>query len=845
MNRNRGFHVIRVKQIELQFAPKISSKESGPKAVFSSQLAHHLRISRRTREWQESEELFVPNGANLLGVRVRSYCRILLAVFLVVSVESFAGTQFNPTTTLTAQTSNNTSAANTFVTQTNGNTGAANVSKMPTRSLLYPGSTARIYAHFLPWFGFGDHMNVGYASNDPAQVQRQVVDMISRGIDGIIINWYGQGTLTHKFSYYDQATQDLMHEAELHPNFNFAIMDDAGSLKACANTVGCDITQTLINDLTYAYNTYENSPAYMYYNGRPVVYFFGQEAYTLDWTRVRASVPGNPLFIFRNGGGFSYAQSNGAFEWVAPETVTATDPLALIYLDNFDKTALSWSTAYSNTSAYKGFNDSLALWGTGRLIQQGCGQTWLTTLAESGRYYSATRQMLGIQLVTWNDYEEGTEMESGIDNCVTVSASVTGTVATWTITGEANTIDHYTVYVSQDGENLMWLADYPTSTTSIDLAPFQLNSGNYILYVQAIGQPSMTNKISAGVSLAIANQAPVAALTVSPTLGYSPVTVTASTAGSSDPDGTIGSSSINFGDGTLVAGASSGHTYAAVGSYTVTAAVTDNSGASSSTSTTVVVKAPEVIVSSPANGASLSSPVHVVAAGFSGFPVTTMQIYVDGKLTVNVPSASLDTNVSMTAGSHALVVKGWDLSGRNFMKSLSITIANPPPTAVLSLSSGSILVGASITASTAGSSDPYGSIVSTQINFGDGTIVTGAGATHQYTVAGTYTVTATVTDNQGATSTASAALVVKKQFVTISSPTAGRVSTSTVQVVGSGFSGYPVVSTQVYLDGVLKYKNSTNSVNISLNLSVGTHSICVQGWDASGATFKAFVTVTR
>ena len=44
------------------------------------------------------------------------------------------------------------------------------------------------------------------------------------------------------------------------------------------------------------------------------------------------------------------------------------------------------------------------------------------TIAEAGKYYSTTNQMLGIQLVTWNDYEEGSEIESGIDNCVTVSA---------------------------------------------------------------------------------------------------------------------------------------------------------------------------------------------------------------------------------------------------------------------------------------------------------------------------------------------------------------------------------------------------------------------------------------
>jgi len=516
---------------------------------------------------------------------------LTLLVF-VSSLGAFAGTPFKATTTLTAQTSNNTSAANTFVTQTNGNVGATNVSKIFTRSLLYTGSTAKIYAHFMPWFGFGDHMNVGYTSNDPAQVQRQVVDMISRGIDGIIIDWYGQGTITHNFAFYDQATQDLMHEAEQHPNFNFAIMDDAASLKACANTAGCDITQTLINDLTYAYNTFENSPAYMRFNGQPVVYFFGHEAYTLDWMRVRTSVPGNPLFIFRNAGGFTSAQSNGAFSWVAPETVTATDPLALLYLDNFDKTVLSWSTTYSNTSGYKGFNDSLALWGTGRLIQQGCGQTWLTTLAESGKYFSATQQMLGIQLVTWNDYEEGTEVESGIDNCVTVTASVTGTLAAWTITGQVNTVDHYTVYISQDGENLMWLADYPTSTSSVDLAQFQLNSGNYILYVQAIGKPSLTNKISSGVSLTIGNQPPVAVLNVSPGSGVVPLAITASTAGSIDPDGSIVSTVINFGDGSpSVNAVTATHTYMTAGTYNVTATVTDNLGASTSRTSAISVDA--------------------------------------------------------------------------------------------------------------------------------------------------------------------------------------------------------------------------------------------------------------
>src|SRR5262245_55789622 len=113
---------------------------------------------------------------------------------LFSSLLASAGTTFKPTTTLAAETGNNTSAAPGFAGQSNGNIAGANISKVPVRSLLYPGSTAKIYAQFLPWFGFGDHVDVGYMSTDVAQVQKQVTDMASRGIDGAIIDWYGRGT---------------------------------------------------------------------------------------------------------------------------------------------------------------------------------------------------------------------------------------------------------------------------------------------------------------------------------------------------------------------------------------------------------------------------------------------------------------------------------------------------------------------------------------------------------------------------------------------------------------------------------------------------------------------------
>lgn len=412
-----------------------------------------------------------------------------------------ATTPFKPTTTLSAETSNNTSAAASFTTQTNGNVGGANISKVSVHSLFYSGSTTKVYAQFLPWFGFGDHMNVGYTSTDTVEIQKQVADMASRGVDGAIIDWYGRGTSNPHFVSYDQASQSLMLEAQKHPGFTFAIQHDAVALQNC----GCDVTQTLIDDLNYANRTYQGSSAYMSYSGRPVFFFFGHEAYPIDWNRVRASVAGNPLLIFRNPGGFTSTQSNGAFSWVQPGTAGYS------YLDGYYSAALATPAQYSIGSAYKGFDDSLAAWGTHRFIAQQCGQTFVQSMAEANKYYSSSDQMAGIQMVTWNDYEEGTEMETGIDNCVNVSASSSGSVVSWSISGQMNTVDHFSVFASQDRQNLMWLADENTGVSSLDLGGFGLPAGNYTIFVKAVGKPMLTNKMSSEVQVTLSGTTPAAA----------------------------------------------------------------------------------------------------------------------------------------------------------------------------------------------------------------------------------------------------------------------------------------------------------------------------------------------
>jgi hypothetical protein len=417
--------------------------------------------------------------------------RFFSCAFVVLSVSvACLGQYVTPTTTLAAQTSNNTSAANNFPTQTNGNLGANNVSKVDIHSLLYPGATTKIYAHLLLWFGGSNHMNVGYNSDDASQVHNQIVDMISRGIDGVIIDWYGPGNSI------DDATQLVMAEAEKHPGFTFAIMIDQGAIEwdSCS---GCNPQQALIEQLQYIERTYFPSPAYMTIQGQPVVTNFNIDlSFSVDWNAANAALSSHPAFLFQNNNGFAHTLSDGSYSWVMP---TTTD-YGMSYLNNFYQTGVAYPGEQTIGATYKGFNDTLASWGSDRIMPQQCGQTWLQTFTEINDLYNSGKQLPYLQLVTWNDYEEATEIESGIDDCVSVSASVSGNSLNWKLGGSESAVDHLTIYISADGENLMKLTEMQPGTTSLNLCSYPIPSGNYQLFVQAVGKPTLANRITAAIS---------------------------------------------------------------------------------------------------------------------------------------------------------------------------------------------------------------------------------------------------------------------------------------------------------------------------------------------------------
>jgi hypothetical protein len=225
------------------------------------------------------------------------------------------------------------------------------------------------------------------------------------------------------------------------------------------------------------------------------------------------------LFVFRNKSGFGYSYSDGAFSWIG--LPTTTDLTGFGYLDDFYSLIPTYSAKLAVGSAWKGFNDTVASWTKNRIVSQQCGTLWLDTFGRTANLFLNPPEML--KVATWNDYEEGTEVETGIDNCAAMSASVSGGTLNFapsfsSAAGNERTIDSYSVFISPDGQNLMKLIDLPAGSRSLNLSTYSLPAGKYSVYVKMNGKPHILNRMSPAATYTVA---PNASVTItSPTNGY-------------------------------------------------------------------------------------------------------------------------------------------------------------------------------------------------------------------------------------------------------------------------------------------------------------------------------------
>jgi hypothetical protein len=137
-----------------------------------------------------------------------------------------------------------------------------------------------------------------------------------------------------------------------------------------------------------------------------------------------------------------------------------------------------------------------------RVIAQQCGQVLLNTANEISKYFAGTNlQLPYVQVVTWNDYEEGTSVENGIDNCYTVNASLSGSQLSWSLSASDSyasmaTVHHFNVYfVDAAGSLYIAASNLPVTTTAFDLSS-AVPTGTWTVYVEMVGQPLVINRMS-------------------------------------------------------------------------------------------------------------------------------------------------------------------------------------------------------------------------------------------------------------------------------------------------------------------------------------------------------------
>jgi PKD repeat protein len=202
-----------------------------------------------------------------------------------------------------------------------------------------------------------------------------------------------------------------------------------------------------------------------------------------------------------------------------------------------------------------------------------------------------------------------------------------------------------------------------------------------------------------------------------------------------------------FGDGTApVAGGSLAHRFPEAGTYTVTLTVVDAGGLSSTAEKTITVTA----AAPPA--AALTVACVSLTCDFSdgstagSFPIASRSwSFGDGSAIDNGPASG--THVFALGGMYAITVTVTDSNGLSASASHSVTVEPPNlvPTAAFAASCADLTC-----TFTDGSFDPDGTITGWQWAFGAGTS-TVTGPTFKFAAPGSYPVTLTVTDDDGAT----------------------------------------------------------------------------------------------
>ena len=255
-------------------------------------------------------------------------------------------------------------------------------------------------SHYTPLIGL-------YDSSDPETLDCQMLLMKAAGIDGVFIDWYG----TDDYLDYGAIQQNTLHliEAVKKAGLRFALVyEDQTVPKLIAGHVFPE-TEAVTHGqkmMAWLQMHWFSDPAYLTLEGRPVLLTFGDGYYKGDqWTQMFAGLPKPPLFFNEED---PRPPADGAFSWPQPTGGTAGCDAAL---ESFYKRAPAWPQFIP--AAWPRFDDVYAdagLPSPHRQVDDRAGQTYTVSLDKALKGGAPI-----VQLVTWNDWGEGTQIEPSVE----------------------------------------------------------------------------------------------------------------------------------------------------------------------------------------------------------------------------------------------------------------------------------------------------------------------------------------------------------------------------------------------------------------------------------------------
>jgi hypothetical protein len=290
-----------------------------------------------------------------------------------------------------------------------------------------------VYMHFMPWFdtpensgSWGWHWKMNtknpnnidpvtgkreiashfypltgpYASNDPDILEYQFLLMKYSGVDGIMLDWYGEKGTNGDVSSLLRNSNAAVDAAEAN-GLSFAVVmeDRFAASVADAKT-----------NITYLDQHYFNRPGYIRVNNAPVVAVFGPITFQKpeQWTEILSGSQ-EPIEFLPLWGESKDAGTNadGEYTWVWEDEAQDNylSHLESYYVNNAPNQKTMMGVAYP------GFLDFYKNGGAGDgyfVIEHEDGKTF-DKLLELVDRNKANIDML--QLATWNDYGEGTMIE--------------------------------------------------------------------------------------------------------------------------------------------------------------------------------------------------------------------------------------------------------------------------------------------------------------------------------------------------------------------------------------------------------------------------------------------------